>query len=44
MALKEGGKELDHVLINEKLKPMLRAAYTGGKELWGSGLLSDHLQ
>ena len=43
MNTQEGGKELDHILINEKIKMILRGAYVGGNPQWNNGGLSDHL-
>ena len=43
MNTQEGGKELDHILVNEKIKRILRGAYVGGNLQWNNGGLSDHL-
>jgi hypothetical protein len=43
MNTQEGGKELDHLLVNERVKVILRGAYVGGSPQWNSGGLSDHL-
>ena len=43
MNTQEGGKELDHILINDKIKLIVRGAYVGGSEQWNAGGLSDNL-
>jgi hypothetical protein len=43
MNKQEGGKELDHILVNGKTKELLRSAYVGGNQQWNGGGLSDHL-
>ena len=37
MGKQTGGKELDHALINDKMRSILREAYIGGNDLWASG-------
>jgi len=43
MNTQEGGKELDHILVNVIISKILRGSYVGGNPQWNSGGLSDHL-